>query len=135
MPSAPTIPSLQAQLAATRKRVSFAWAKFYEATNADHHGAVVQYTVFNTIRDDVAVPEHIKATFKEMSDALKKKWDCPICMDMIPDGELEISNCGHFYCKPCLTALKAHARTADPSPNAKWQCGVCRRKHKLSGEE
>jgi len=134
--AAPTIPSLQAQLAATRKRVAFAWAKYYEATNADHHGAVVQYAIINTTLSDTAVPEHIKATFKEMSDALKKKWDCPICADMIPDGELDITNCGHFYCKPCLAQVKAHWAAKDVSEShGKWECSVCRRKHKLSGED
>jgi hypothetical protein len=136
--SAPTIPSLQAQLAATRKRVSFAWAKYYEATNADHHGAIAQYNIINTTLSDdaVSLPTHIKEAFKEMSDTLKKKWDCPICADMIPEGQLDITNCGHFYCKPCLVQVKAHwAAKPEWESHGKWECGVCRRKHKLADGE
>ena len=60
------------------------------------------------------------------------KWECPVCLDMIKDGELEISNCGHFYCKPCLDTIKDKAQTEHLE---KWECAVCRRKHKVSGED
>lgn len=134
--AAPTIASLTTSLTYARKRTAFAWAKYYEATNADHHGAVVHHAVLQSNIADPAIPKHIKNALTEMAGELKKKWDCPICSDMIPDGGLEISNCGHFYCKPCLVSLKAFWATKPESESkGKWECGVCRRKHKLSGDD
>ena len=130
--SAPTVASLTQKLSYANKRVAFAWAKYYEATNADHHNAIAQYTRLIANSYDPAIPAHIKTVLLEMSAELKKKWSCPICLDIIPDGDLAITNCGHFYCSDCLDTLKAHARTSDPSANAKWECGVCRRKHKIN---
>jgi hypothetical protein len=58
-----------------------------------------------------------------MAKEVRKTWDCPICLEMISpeetgDKSLEITNCGHYYCKQCLTSLKAQ-----PQP----KCAVCRR--------
>lgn len=130
--AAPTVPQLQQKLIYANKRVKFAWHKFYEATNADHHGAYTQRTVLlRTVAED-AIPTHIKNTLTEMATELKKKWECPVCMDMIADGDLAITNCGHFYCKGCLEALISRARAARED---KWECPTCRRKHKVSGED
>jgi transcription elongation factor Elf1 len=135
-----SITQLQQQLTYARKQRGFAWAKYYEAIHSAHEGALVQYTILTTSADDVAVPEHIKATLKEMSSTLKKQFECPVCMDMIPSEQLEITNCGHYYCKGCLVALKAHAKatlTAEGVAEArqKWQCGVCRRKHGFKSDD
>jgi hypothetical protein len=133
--SAPTVPQLQQKLIYANKRVAFAWAKYYEAKNADHYVSVHHYHTLNAQVNDPHIPAHIKATLTEMATELKKKWECPICCDMIPEGKLAITNCGHIYCETCLDTLKAHARAADASPTAKWECAVCRRKHKFSGED
>ena len=31
--------------------------------------------------------------------------ECPICFEVIQKGELEITNCGHKYCKNCYDKL------------------------------
>jgi hypothetical protein len=126
---------LQQKLTYANKRVAFAWAKYYEAKNADHHGAVSTHTTLTTTISDPHIPTHIKATLTEMATALKKKWECPVCLDMIEEGHLAITNCGHIYCDDCLETLKAHARASNPAPDAKWECSVCRRKHKFSGDD
>jgi hypothetical protein len=132
-----SVAQLQQRLQSAHKRTSFAWAKYYEATHSDHRDAVIHYRVIRSVvrpesAADTAIPEHIKTALTEMATTLKRKWECPICLDMIDDGHLAISNCGHFYCDGCLDTLKSRARTADPTPNAKWECAVCRRKHKCS---
>ena len=127
-----TVQQLQQKLTYANKRVSYAWAKYYDTNRTTHHEAIVHYTVLTTQSNDTAIPSHIKATLTEMATELKKKWECPVCLDMIKDGELEISNCGHFYCKPCLDTIKDKARTEHLE---KWECAVCRRKHKVSGED
>ena len=52
------------------------------------------------------MPEHIKEELKNMAKELKKKWECPICYDFIADEQLLITNCGHYYCVPCLESWK-----------------------------
>jgi hypothetical protein len=123
---------LTRQLQWARRQKAFAWAKYYESINEQHAGAIVQYQALTTSADDVAVPVHIKTTLKEMATALKKQFECPVCMEMIPTDQLEITNCGHYYCKPCLAATKAHAQAAG---KPKWECGICRRKHGFKPDE
>jgi hypothetical protein len=91
----------------SKKRCKFAWAKYYETLNQAHDTDHAQHRAITRVVSEDAIPAHIKAELKEMALTLKKKWDCPICLEFIPDGTLEITNCGHYYCKPCLTQLQA----------------------------
>lgn len=124
---------LRQKLIYANKRVAFAWAKYYEEVNQQLHADHAHYIVYNTVvSDDVAIPAHIKEEMKAMATALKKKWECPVCMDFIADDNLEITNCGHYYCKPCLTEWKA---TEKARGEPKWKCGMCNRKHKFKEED
>ena len=38
-------------------------------------------------------------------DFLKKKLDCPICLDLIEPNQLQISSCGDKYCKDCYSHI------------------------------
>jgi len=119
---------LQQRLFNANKRVSFAWAKYYEQVDLQLHNDHNYYDHFNRVADDKEVPEHIKTEMKEMALALKKKWECPFCTDMIEHDDLVITNCGHFYCKPCLVSWQT---TCKNRGDAKWSCGMCNRKHKF----
>jgi len=131
-PPAPTVESLTIKLNYANARCRFAWAKYYEAVRSDLHDDWGHYTILERVVSEDAMPVHIKNELKEMATALKKKWECPVCQDFIPEGELEITNCGHFYCKGCLDTLKEHHKNkGDP----KWSCAVCRRKHGYRDEE
>jgi len=120
--------ALQRSLTYANKKVKFAWAKYYEQVNDALHNAHEQYDTFNRVADDKSIPEHIKTEIKEMAKALKKKWECPVCMDMIADEQLEITNCGHYYCKDCLESWK---QTCKDRGDDKWKCGMCNRQHKF----
>jgi len=133
--SVPTIPQLQQKLQYANSRVRFAWAKYYEAVQRDHRAAHAYHGTLVASASEPSVPTHIKTALTEMATALKKKYECPICMEMIEPEHLSITNCGHFYCDGCLSAMKAHARAADPRASAKWECAVCRRKHKIGEED
>jgi hypothetical protein len=126
-----TLPQALTKLDWANKRCKFAWAKFYESTNNAHDLDHAQHRTLTRVVSEDAIPTHIKTELKTMAETLKKKWECPICLDFIPDGTLEITNCGHFYCKGCLDQLKASARREGKD---KWECGVCRRKHAFSEE-
>jgi len=130
--AAPTIDTLQRSLLFARKQKAFAWAKYYEQVNNALHEDHTHYTHYTRVVSEDAIPEHIKNELKEMATTLKKKWECPICLDMIDDGNLDISNCGHYYCKPCLAQLKQTHKTQG---KPKWECAVCRRKHGYGSEE
>ena len=105
------------------KQRAFAWAKYYESANERLTADYGRYqTIIRTTNDD-AIPTHIKNEFIEMATALKKTWECPICIEFIQPDNLEITPCGHYYCKGCLHTLKAQAEP---------KCGLCRRKLKAN---
>jgi len=137
MAQAPTVESLTIKLTYARKQKAFAWAKYYEQVNGAFHADHGAYAVYERIVEDGAIPVHIKEEMKAMALALKKKWECPICLDMIEDGQLEITNCGHYYCKPCLAQHIAHQATQMErgQPKKKWECATCRRKHSFREED
>ena len=119
---------LQTRLNYANKRVKFAWAKYYESINRDHDDDHRQYQAIrraNTTTE--AVPTHIKTMMEDMMKELKKKWECPLCFEFIPDGMVEITNCGHIYCQPCLDAWK---KTCRDRGDDHWKCGMCNRKHR-----
>lgn len=94
----------------------YAWCKYYEEARINHELALTNIArVRRIISTDI--PQHIKTEMEEMATALQKPYECPICLEVIPKGQLDITNCGHKYCKPCLTQLKA---TNEP------KCAMCR---------
>ena len=116
------------ELIRVRRQKAFAWAKYYEQVNTAHTNDRAAFRRITTVSAEPSIPAHIKTEFLEMAAALQKRWECPVCLGMIDDGGLEITNCGHYYCKGCLTALQTAARTAH---KPKWDCAVCRRSHEL----
>jgi hypothetical protein len=134
----PTVESLTNKLTYARKQKAFAWAKFYEQVNGNLHDDHGNMVVYERIVEDRSIPVHIKNEMKEMALALKKKWECPICKEMIEDGQLEITNCGHYYCKPCLAQHIAYQKTQVDARQvrfAKWSCATCRRKHSFKEDD
>ncbi len=117
-----------AELTRVRRQKAFAWAKYYEQVNTAHSNDRVHFRTYSSAAAETSIPAHIKTEFLSMAATLKKRWECPICLGMIEEGDLEITNCGHYYCKGCLTGLQAAARTAH---KPKWDCAVCRRQHEF----
>jgi len=101
------------------KRVSYAWARYYESTRQRHQS---DHTNFGRLKTTItALPEHIRAEYLVMMEELKKTWECPCCLEMISPNNLDITNCGHFFCKGCLTTLKT-------TSGDDCKCPICRRK-------
>jgi hypothetical protein len=102
----------------------FAWAKYYESVRGTH---VVEYRYLTRLNDmtqhgEEGFPPHVKNELMEMAKELKKNWECPVCIDTIVPDNLEITNCGHYFCKGCLVRLKEQVTTGDVL------CPCCRRK-------
>jgi hypothetical protein len=106
---------------ACNKMRAFAWAKYYESVNARHTSDVVNYTRTQTVLNEGTIPEHIKAEILAMGTELKKTWECPVCMEMIQPNNLDITNCGHYFCKPCLATYRQ-------TNVEECKCPICRRK-------
>ena len=114
-------------LESMRRRVKFAWAKYFEVNREAHDLFVAYHQQLKKISQAVGeatLPLHIKAEIEEMAAAMKKQYECPICLDMIESGQLDITNCGHKYCVSCLTTL-----LRQPEP----KCACCRKA--LKGRE
>jgi len=100
------------------RQKAFAWAKYYENIRGQ---IVIDRRHYTTIKEmEDRVPTHIKDEIVAMGAELRKKWECPICIEMIESENIAITNCGHFFCKGCLDTYK--------STNVDCKCPVCRRK-------
>jgi hypothetical protein len=111
------------------KQRGFAWAKYYELANNANASDYAHYQRLQQVLrtgEEASLPVHIKNEFIEMAKELRKTWECPICLEFIQPDNLDITPCGHYYCKPCLHTIKAQ-----PTP----KCGVCRRKLKANEAE
>jgi len=47
-----------------------------------------------------SIPEHIKAELR----GLDVQRECPICLEVIRKGEVDVTDCGHYFCVSCLAA-------------------------------
>jgi len=127
-----SVEQLRTKLLYANKRVAFAWAKYYDEVNRELRSDHRHYELYTRTSSDVSIPSHIISEMKEMAAALKKKWECPCCLDFIEDDALQITNCGHYYCKECLEQWKGTQKT---NGKEKWECAVCKRKHKYKEDD
>lgn len=109
-----------------KRSTRYAWFRYYEALNEGLGQANTIYNTNSQIVVDPQIPTHIKNQLIEMSEALKRKWECPVCLDMIATDCLSVTNCGHYYCKTCLENLKQFSKRQS---KPKWECATCRKKH------
>ena len=108
-------------LEAMRRRMKFAWAMVFQ-THREAHEVILAYHErlerMRAMSAEATLPTHIKAEIEEMASAMRKQYECPICLEMIGSGQLDITNCGHKYCKGCLATLLAQAEP---------KCACCRK--------
>jgi hypothetical protein len=100
------------------RKFKWAYAMYRAEMNEGHAHDHNRYDRIRKLADDVNMPTHIKTEFIAMAEELKKQWECPICCEFIKEGELDVTSCGHKFCKDCLVALKARPEK---------QCAICRR--------
>ena len=114
----PTIAQLQNKLNWSRKQTSYAWAKYYEECNSQHSAQVSQHSLlFNVSNANTSLPQHLINEIQDKMKLLKESIDCPVCLEVIQTGELDITRCGHKYCKECCQKLKDTTK----------QCAICRK--------
>jgi hypothetical protein len=112
------------QLENLKKQKAYAWGKYYEQMGNDANNAIVLVQYANVAHAPAAqrpadIPTHITDELYTMACELRRKFECPCCLEMVSKETIQITHCGHIYDKDCLAILKAQA---DP------KCAVCRRK-------
>jgi hypothetical protein len=106
-------------------RRKLGWAKFYRSERDRHveNQQAIQSirTLQEGIRDAEArgIPEFVQNELKDMMEILRKKIDCPVCLDEIDPQDISFGQCGHKFCSACLNRLK----TEEPK-----KCAICRKK-------
>ena len=97
-----------------QKQKAFAWAKFYQSAKYFHRVCVCFENTIKQVKEEVAdLPNHLVLEIENMVKELKKKLECPICLNIIDEGKLKITGCGHKYCEDCLSQID--------------KCAICRR--------
>ena len=113
-----SIQQLQAKNRALEKSKKFAWGKYYGQINDNLETDTTQFIQLNSYME--FIPTHIKDEYVQMLDELKKNIECPICMEIINTGDLQLSNCGHKYCKTCYDRILTDSN----------KCAICKKKLK-----
>ena len=99
-----------------RKAVAYAWSRYYNEVdrNMDLHRKYCEIVNGMNSEMNSELPTHLLEEMKELYNLLKKEIDCPICMEIINNDTLKITNCGHKYCMTCYDRIE--------------ECAICRKK-------
>lgn len=117
------IASLKRKLTWANKGKSYAWAKYFEEERTANDEATKYHKKLLSITSDAGeIPAHIKTELVDMMGELKKKIECPICLELIDTVEMDITRCGHKYHKDCIAIAQANDN----------KCPTCRKKLKYS---
>ena len=108
------------RLYSMEKQKSYAWSRVFAEVeeNLERDTGLWEKTQkMEEELDNIGIPTHFKNEFMEMSEALKKKIECPICYENLDKDSVKITNCGHKYCKDCYNKLSATTN----------ECALCRK--------
>lgn len=98
-----------------KKERAFAWAKYYTEKTDRLAADRANYLNYQNInKGGEELPPHFTSWVEGLMKDLKQKIECPICMDIIEEGQLKITNCGHNYCSQCFKEID--------------KCAICRKK-------
>jgi len=99
------------------------WARYFSLLRDEQQHGIRLMEQIDVLRRQVVdnsatIPTHLKNEIVEMYQALGKHYDCCICMETPDADNIEISSCGHRYCKTCFNQLKETTKA----------CAICRKK-------
>jgi len=82
-----------------------------------HYNAEIELPTLLIEKD--TIPNHIKEMIKSTTQ------ECPVCYTVIEKNQMEITECGHIFCKGCLTSWIG---TKDYNEKTNDDCPTCRKK-------
>lgn len=97
------------------RRRRYAWAQFFNLARETHEEAYEEYAKGSSLlrTHEASLPKHFVDEYMELVQSLRKKVECPVCLEVMGKNELEITVCGHKYCKGCFKELT--------------KCAICRK--------
>ena len=98
------------------RKAKAGWAKYYCELESNQVSQVVYYEQVKELPvNDMS--DYAQAQIQELLIQLKKQIECPVCLETINPKEIEMTACGHKYCKQCINTIKAGANP---------ECAICR---------
>jgi hypothetical protein len=94
------------QLNYERKKTAFAWGQYYGELEDRQVITIIRYEKLQEINANAETPQFIIDEMKDMIEKLKLELECPICFDIIDPKQIEITRCGHKYCKKCADTIR-----------------------------
>jgi len=114
MPRTYTEKQYQAQV----KKAKAGWGKYFGELEREQERDIIYYEQVKEL--PVAdMTDYAQQQIQELLIKLKEAIDCPVCLETIAPGNIEMTACGHKFCKQCLNTIKT-----TPEP----KCAVCRGK-------
>jgi len=106
------------QYMAQVRKAKAGWAKYFaELENNQGYNIMYYEKVKEMPVNDMS--EYAQQEIRNLLIELKKNIECPICMENIAPDQVEMTACGHKYCKQCINTIKAGANP---------ECAICRNK-------
>ncbi len=109
---------LQNKMKWMEKERKVAWAKYYHELENNQNRQIITYERLVQVPVE-AMSDYAVEEYRKLLRELKKEIDCPICLEVIPPDQVDMTACGHKFCKSCLGELKK-----TPAP----KCAICRNK-------
>lgn len=106
------------QYKAQVRKAKQGWACYFQAIEQGQMCDIIYYEQVKEL--PVAdMSEYAQKQIQELLIKLKKAIECPVCLETIAPNNIEMTACGHKFCKQCLKTIKT-----TPEP----KCAVCRGK-------
>ena len=95
------------------RKAKAGWAKYFAELESNQERDIIYYEQVKYL------PVEGMTDFAQLLIKLKASIDCPVCLETIAPDQIEMTACGHKFCKSCLSAIKER-----PEP----KCAICRGK-------
>lgn len=98
------------------RKAKAGWAKYYAELEQNQGYSIMYYEQVKEMPVN-DMNEYAQEQIRNLLIELKKSIDCPICMETIDPKNIEMTACGHKYCKQCINTIK---QSNNP------ECAICR---------
>ena len=100
------------------RKAKAGWAKYFCELEQNQDRDIIYYESVKQLPVN-DMTDYAQAQIQELLIQLKKHIDCPVCLETINPKDIEMTACGHKYCKGCINTIKQ---------SIKPECAICRSK-------